>query len=82
MKDHGMDKSGLRFITAFIAFFLKDIKCGDLRYGCNYYDYQEGTLVFAAPGQIMEVETDGKVYQPKGYALVFHPDLVHGTTLF
>ena len=39
-------------------------------------------MVFAAPGQIMEVETDGKVYQPKGYALVFHPDLVHGTTLF
>jgi len=27
------------------------------------------------------VETDGQVYQPKGYALVFHPDLVHGTSL-
>jgi AraC-like DNA-binding protein len=61
---------------------LKDIKCGDLRYGCNYYDYQEGTLVFVAPGQVMEVETDGKVYQPKGHALVFHPDLIHGTSLF
>ncbi|WP_340696380.1 helix-turn-helix domain-containing protein [Flavobacterium nitratireducens] len=63
-------------------YFLKDIKCGDIRYGCNYYDYQEGTLVFTAPGQIMEVETTGEVYQPKGYALVFHPDLVHGTSLF
>ena len=30
----------------------------------------------------MEVETTGEVYQPKGYALVFHPDLVHGTSLF
>jgi AraC-like DNA-binding protein len=61
--------------------FLKDVKCGDLKYGCNYYDYQEGTLVFIAPGQVMEIETDGKIYQPKGHALVFHPDLIHGTTL-
>ena len=61
--------------------FLKDVKCGDLRYGRNYYDYQEGTMVFVAPGQVMEIETDGKVYQPKGYAVVFHPDLLHGTSL-
>jgi AraC-like DNA-binding protein len=61
--------------------FLKEIKCGDIKYGCNYYDYQEGTLVFVAPGQVMEFETDGKEYQPKGYALVFHPDLIHGTSL-
>jgi len=61
--------------------FLKDVKCGDLKYGRNYYDYQEGTLVFVAPGQVMEIETDGKVYQPKGYALVIHPDLIHGTSL-
>jgi AraC-like DNA-binding protein len=61
--------------------FLKDVKCGDLKYGRNYYDYQEGTLVFVAPGQVMEIENDGKVYQPKGYALVFHPDLIYGTSL-
>jgi len=61
--------------------FLKDVNCGDLKYGRNYYDYQEGTLVFVAPGQVMEIENDGQVYQPKGYALVFHPDLIHGTSL-
>jgi AraC-like DNA-binding protein len=60
---------------------LKDVKCGDLKYGRNYYDYQEGTLVFVAPGQVLELENDGKVYQPKGHALVFHPDLIHGTPL-
>lgn len=72
----------IKIYYGFYCIFLKDIKCGDIRYGCNYYDYQEGTLVFTAPGQIMEVETTGEVYQPKGYALVFHPDLVHGTSLF
>lgn len=61
--------------------FLKEVKCGDLKYGCNYYDYQEGTLVFVSPGQVMDIETDGKVYQPKGHVLVFHPDLIHGTAL-
>lgn len=76
----GGEKS-VRIYYGFYCIFLKDIKCGDLRYGCNYYDYQEGTLVFVAPGQIMEVETDGKVYQPKGHAVVFHPDLIHGTSL-
>jgi AraC-like DNA-binding protein len=60
---------------------LKDVKGCDLRYGQNYYDYQEGTLVFVAPGQLMVVETDGQVYQPKGHALVFHPDLIRGTSL-
>ncbi|RJP67876.1 MAG: AraC family transcriptional regulator [Ignavibacteriales bacterium] len=61
--------------------FLKDIKCGELKYGRNYYDYQEGTIVFVSPGQVLEIENDGKVYQPKGHALVFHSDLLQGTNL-
>ncbi len=61
--------------------FLKDFKGCDLKYGRNYYDYQEGTLVFVAPGQTMTVETDGQEYQPKGYALVFHADFLRGTSL-
>jgi AraC-like DNA-binding protein len=65
----------------FYTVFLKEVKCGDLRYGKQTYDYQEGTLVFIAPGQVVTVENSGDLYQPKGYALVFHPDLIHGTSL-
>jgi AraC family transcriptional activator of pobA len=65
----------------FYAVMLKDVKCGDLRYGKNTYDYQEGTLVFLGPGQIAGVESSEEVYQPKGYAVVFHPDLIKGTSL-
>jgi AraC-like DNA-binding protein len=65
----------------FYTVFLKEVKCGDLRYGKNTYDYQEGTLVFIAPGQVVTVDSPDESYQPKGYALVFHPDLIHGTTL-
>lgn len=65
----------------FYTIFLKDVKCGDLRYGRGYYDYQEGTLVFLAPGQVVGVEDNGEVFQPKGWALLFHPDLLRGTSL-
>lgn len=65
----------------FYAIFLKQIKCGDLRYGRQYYDYQEGTLVCIAPGQIMGVEDNGELFQPQGRALCFHPDLIRGTSL-
>ncbi|CAA9310459.1 MAG: Transcriptional regulator, AraC family [uncultured Cytophagales bacterium] len=71
--------SGMYF--GFYTVFLKEVKCGDLRYGRHTYDYQEGTLVFIAPGQVVSVDSPGLTYQPKGYALVFHPDLLHGTAL-
>ncbi len=70
-----------RNLYGFYTIYLKDIKCGDLRYGCNYYDYEAGTLVFIAPGQIMGLEANGDTYQPSGHALVFHPDLIRGTPL-
>lgn len=59
---------------------LKQVKCGDLKYGNNNYDYQAGTLVFFAPGQVVEVLSD-EVFQPSGIALVFHPDLLVNTAL-
>ncbi len=71
----------VRIIYGMYCIFLKDFKGCDIKYGRNYYDYQEGTLVFVAPGQLTVVETDGQVYQPKGYALVFHPDMIRGTSL-
>lgn len=74
-------EKSVRINYGLYCIFLKDVKGCDIKYGQNYYDYQEGTLVFAAPGQMMVIETDGQVYQPKGYALVFHPDLIRGTSL-
>ena len=70
-----------RQVYGFYTIFLKEVKCGDLRYGRNYYDYQEGTLVFLAPGQVIGYENNGQTYQPKGWALLFHPDLLRGTSL-
>jgi AraC-like DNA-binding protein len=74
-------RQGSRMYFGFYTIFLKDVKCGDMVYGRNTYDYQEGTLVFLAPGQVAGVNSNGETYQPKGHGLVFHPDLIHGVSL-
>lgn len=75
-----MPTQSARIHFGFYCVFLKEVKCGDLKYGCNYYDYQEGTLVFVAPGQVVGVNSS-EIVQPKGWALLFHPDLIRGTSL-
>jgi AraC-like DNA-binding protein len=63
------------------AIYLKENKCGELRYGRNIYDYDEGTLVFVGPGQVLGVQRNFTSFEPKGWALLFHPDLIKGTVL-
>lgn len=69
-----------RLRYGFYTVFLKQIYCGDLRYGLSNYDYEGGTLIFLAPNQVIG-ENKNEYYQPQGTALVFHPDLIAGTTL-
>lgn len=73
------DPQALNF--GFYTVFYKQGKHCDIRYGRNYYDYQEGTLVFIAPGQVVSIEEDGSDYKPSGTVLLFHPDLIRGTSL-
>lgn len=63
------------------AIFLKERKNCHLKYGKSHYDFDEGTMVFLAPGQTVQVTPVGSPHQPAGLALVFHPDLIKGTTL-
>ncbi len=70
-----------RTYFGFYMVLLKDVNCGDLMYGKNTYDYQEGTLIFLAPGQILDMKPSEELYQPKGHGVIFHPDLILGTSL-
>ncbi|RKR05109.1 helix-turn-helix protein [Flavobacterium sp. 90] len=74
-------RKGGRMNFGLYAIFLKEVDCGDLRYGRELYDYQDHTLVFLAPGQVIDIDNKGEYYQPKGQGLVFHPDLLLGTSL-
>lgn len=53
----------------------------DLAYGCGKYDYKKGTVICVAPGQIGGKEDNGERVMLTGWALLFHPDLLHGTPL-
>lgn len=53
----------------------------DLTYGCGRYDYRDGSLICVAPGQIGGKEDNGERASIGGWALLFHPDLIHGTQL-
>lgn len=61
--------------------FLRDDVEVELDYGCGKYDYNKGTLLCVAPGQVGGKEDNGERVAIAGWVLLFHPDLLHGTPL-
>lgn len=52
---------------------------GKFRYGQGYYDFDEGSMVFTAPNQVVGSTA---VYQGnEGYSLIFHQDFLQGFPL-
>ncbi len=62
------------------ALFLKQTYCGDMTYGRMPYDYQEGTITSFAPGQVVHIKHLDN-FKPNALGLLFHPDLIKGTSL-
>lgn len=71
----------MRHTFSFYTVYLKDEKNCELIYGRQRYDYQKGSVVCLAPGQIIGIEDTGEVFQPQGWALCFDPELIYGTSL-
>mgnify|MGYP002993386310 CR=1 FL=1 len=63
------------------AVLLKDTDCGTMNYGRSLYDYEKGSMLFIAPGQVFGHEADGSTFTGSGWCLLFHPDLLRGTPL-
>lgn len=71
----------IRHTFSFYTVYLKDEVNCELIYGRLRYDYQKGSVVCIAPGQVIGIEDTGEVFQPKGWALCFDPELIRGTSL-
>jgi AraC-like DNA-binding protein len=59
---------------------MKNAACGIL-YGKNNYDCDKGVLVFTAPHQVISAKSAPSDDQEQGWMLLFHPDLIRGTSL-
>lgn len=50
-------------------------------YGRNTYDFEEGTLAFIKPGQVLSATESGNHKEAEGYLVMFHPDLIRKSGL-
>lgn len=78
-----VDFRGLKVISNLYQITFKQMGCGNLLYGKNTYDYEEGTLVFTSPGQVTVFEGEMPVSNSTdaGWTLAFHPDLIRKSSL-
>jgi AraC-like DNA-binding protein len=55
---------------------------GKLKYGRTYYDFDEGTLLFTAPNQVLHPSNlIDDMEDTCGWSLIFHPDLIRHSGL-
>uniref|UniRef100_UPI00404B6D86 helix-turn-helix domain-containing protein n=1 Tax=Fulvivirga sp. TaxID=1931237 RepID=UPI00404B6D86 len=78
-----VDFRGIKVVNNLYQITLKQLGCGNLMYGKNSYDYEEGTLVFTSPSQvtIFEGEMPTESETNNGWTLAFHPDLIRKSNL-
>jgi AraC family transcriptional activator of pobA len=66
------------FLLNFYKISYKKGLHGKIRYGQNYYDFDEGGLIFTSPNQLLAT-TDDTEYQ--GHTLLIHPDFIRNYPL-
>lgn len=77
-----MDIDNLKYSIGLYQISLKD-NCSFtiVNYGRNSYDYQEGTMIFTAPNQVLEYKKSENNKEDQGWTLLFHPDLIRKSEL-
>lgn len=72
----------MKMSSGFYTVMLKNSCHGKMKYGREYFDFQEGTLICIAPNQVATIENDqNPAADVAGWGLFFHPDLIRGTSL-
>ena len=78
--DMNLETTNMKVSFDFYIISLKsDIK-GSINYGRNTYDFEEGTMLFSAPGQVFNI-TGEPIIDLKGWTLFIHPDLLSKSNL-
>lgn len=79
-KDMKISFGNARFNSDLYFISLKENIKGSFKYGRNAYDFEEGTLLFVAPGQVMSSNED---IDPDlgGWSIFFNPNLIQKSSL-
>lgn len=71
---------GMKYVLNFYCLSFKDFK-GTLKYGRGNYGFEEGTIVFMSPGQVITIDEERDPGVKDIWGLFFHPDLIRFSTL-
>jgi len=78
-----VDFQRVKVVSELYQIYYKEMGCGSLQYGRSAYDYEEGTLLFIGPGQVVGygASDDAEGESPEVWTLAFHPDLIRKSEL-
>ena len=72
----------MSLVLDFYAISVKRHFDAKLKYGQQPYDFDEGTMAFTAPGQVLQFTVDTRhALKPSGWLLLVHPDFLWNTSL-
>ena len=72
----------IQYVPSFYTISLKTGISGICNYGRNTYDFQNGTIVCTAPGQVFHFISNYELPDyDEGWVLIFHPDLLRKSEL-
>jgi len=78
----GVEMNNVRFVPNLFQISLKSTFVGNIRYGRSSYDFQEGTMVFSSPKQIIAFDgVHENTAEEEGWTILFHPDLIRNSSL-
>ncbi len=71
-----------RITCDFYMVMFKNYCANKVRYGRKSYDFEDGSLLCTAPGQLITMDKEIEDRKDMmGWGLFFHPDLIRGTSL-
>jgi len=65
----------VRIVSSYYSIYVKT-GTSSIKYGRNYYDFEEGSLIAMAPEQVFSFSENEELSNLGGGALYFHPDLI------
>lgn len=72
---HSKQSNSQKLLLDFYNISIKRSFKGKLKYGKNQYDFDDGTMSFIAPNQIISIDNE-EDRNNDGWSLLFHPDLI------